>query len=176
MRAKIQTKRLILRRFAARDWQPLMDYAGARDVAIATARLPHPYTYEDAINWIELTMLKAKAEHIYAIADLDDHCIGCVSLISNPSGWELGYWLGKPHWHQGYMREATTTLLTEARQNIAPTKISATVFKDNPRSLALLLSLGFSIIGQDSEFCLARGHDVPTHKLTLKFEEESPDA
>jgi len=176
MRAKIQTERLILRPFAAQDWKSLVNYAGALDVAVATARLPHPYSYEDAINWIEITILKAKAEHIYAIANLDDHCIGCVSLISNPSGWELGYWLGQPQWHQGYMREATTALLTEARQNIAPKKISATVFKDNPRNLALLLSLGFSIVGQDSEFCLARGHGVPTHQLTLTFEEEAPNA
>jgi len=174
MRDKIQTKRLILRPFTAQDWKSIMDYAGSLDVARATARLPHPYTYDDAINWIELTMLMAKTEHIYAIANMDDHCIGCVSLISNAGNWELGYWLGKPHWHQGYMQEATSALLAEAKSTMAAATLIATVFKDNPRSLALLLSLGFSIIGQGTEFCLARDNDVPTDQLTLSFKEEGP--
>lgn len=176
MRNKIKTDRLILRRFVYEDWKSLVNFAGHFDVARATARLPHPYSYADAKNWIEVTKGKSGTDHIYAITTINDKCIGCVSLIPRQSNWELGYWLGKAHWHNGYMREAVAALLTEARPEIAPSKLHADVFVDNPRSLALLLSIGFKLTERASVFCVARGKAVETQKLTLLFEEETSDA
>jgi len=98
--------------------------------------------------------------------------IGCVSLAACGNTWELGYWLGMPHWHQGYMREAVAALLNEAKSFLAPAKLCACVFTDNPRSQALLESFGFQIVKQISEFCVARGHDVAGVSLTLILEQE----
>ena len=169
MRDIIETKRLVLRPFAQTDWKPLVNYAGDINVARATARLPHPYSYADAQNWIELTQVPNE-NHIYGIALKAAHLIGCVSLTAKESTWELGYWLGQPHWHKGYVREASSALLDEARRHLAPADLCACVFIDNPRSLALLQYLGFSLCGQCTEFCVARGHDVEAHKLSLSLE------
>ena len=173
MRNKIETKRLVLRPFVQTDWRSLVNYAGNIDVARATGRLPHPYSFADAQNWIEIT--KASDEnHIYGIAPKDNHLIGCISLTKTGTddvpSWELGYWLGQPHWHKGYMREASSALLHEARARLSPTKLHATVFKDNSRSLALLRYHGFTHAAQTSEFCVARGHDVEAYRLAQVLE------
>lgn len=176
MRNEIKTDRLVLRRFAASDCDSLVKLAGHFDVARATAALPHPYTDADAKTWIEITKDKSGTDHIYVVANVDDVCIGCVSLIPHESNWELGYWLGKPYWQQGIMREAVAALLEEAQSELAPTTIHADVFIDNPRSLALLQSFGFEITDRASEFCVARGETVETNQLTLSFEKEPNDA
>ena len=176
MRNKIKTDRLVLRRFAVSDCEALVKFAGHFDVARATAALPHPYTDTDANTWIEITKDKSGTDHIYAIANADDKSIGCVSLIPHQTHWELGYWLGKPHWKQGFMREAISGLLNEARLKLAPATLHAAVFIDNPRSLALLHSFGFQLTERASEFCVARGETVETNQLTLIFEKEPPHA
>ncbi len=176
MRAKIKTDRLILRLFANSDSEALVKHAGHFDVARATAGLPHPYTHTDAENWIGITKRQSGTNHIYAIANEDDTCIGCVSLTAKNSNWELGYWLAKPHWKNGFMREAVEALLTEARPELAPTTLHADVFIDNPRSLVLLREFGFQITGRASEFCVAQGQDVETNQLTLSFKKELLDA
>jgi len=172
MRNKIKTDRLVLRRFAVSDCEALVKFAGHFDVARATAALPHPYTDTDANTWIEITKDKSGTDHIYAIANMENECIGCVSLLPRQSHWELGYWLGKPYWKKGYMREAVAALLAEARQELALTAIHACVFIDNPRSFALLLSFGFKLTERASEFCVARGETVETNQLTLSYEKE----
>ena len=178
MRRKIETKRLILRSFESQDLNALVKYAGDIDVARATGQLPHPYTKADAQSWLNYNLQQSSAaakSYIYAIASPENALIGCISLMptnddKQAENWNLGYWLGQAHWHKGYMREACAALLIEARQTLAPTNICATVFTDNPRSAAILQHLGFTLTAQVSEFCVARGHNVEAHKLTLSLE------
>lgn len=169
MRDVIETKRLVLRPVVETDWKSIVSYAGDIEVARATGRLPHPYRYADAENWIAITKT-ANTDFIYGIANSDDHLIGCISLIATGGGWELGYWLGQEHWHNGFMREASTSLLVEAKHSLAPAHLTSTVFKDNPRSLAILQFLGFEVSSDCSHFCVARGHEVEAHQLTLFLE------
>lgn len=179
MRDTIETNRLTLRPFTQEDWKSLVNYAGDIDVARATGRLPHPYSSADATNWIELTQTD-HGDYIYGIALKDGHLIGAVSLMKYDSdkdqAWELGYWLGQAYWHKAYMREATTALLDEARIYLAPINLIAHVFTDNPRSLNLLLHLGFKPNAMTSLFCVARGHDVETSQLTRSLGGLSPCA
>lgn len=174
MRDKILTDRLILRKFEADDLKAVAAYAGDYEVARATGQLPHPYTIADAQAWLGYTSTQAAGDHIYAVTDLAHHCLGCISLMSKAGNTaeslELGYWLGKEHWHKGYMREASTALLDAARESLAPIDLRACVFIDNPRSLALLEYLGFKQTSLCSEFCVARGHDVEAHHLALSLD------
>ena len=175
MRDILKTKRLVLRPFVETDWKSLVNYAGDIDVARATGRLPHPYNYEDAQNWIAITK-SAKADHIYGIANNDGHLMGCISLIDTNSRWDMGYWLGQKFWRQGYMREAGQAILSEAKRCLAPTTILATVFKDNPRSHAVLKAFKFQAIAEVSEFCVAQGHAVDACRLELNLASECSDA
>ena len=173
MRNKIETKRLIIRPFESTDLSALVLYAGDYDVAKATGQLPHPYTELEAQSWLDFNQQQSGAatqSQIYAIATQNNGLIGCISLWPKEDGWELGYWLGQRHWHKGYMREASLALLDEARQCLAPTILCACVFTDNPRSAALLQHLGFTMCGQSQEFCVACGHNVDAHNLTLSLE------
>ena len=173
MRKKIETERLVLRPFETQDLTALVSYVGDIDVARATGQLPHPYTKTEAQSWLDFNLGQSSepsTNYIYAIATQDNRLIGCISLIPKRDSWELGYWLGQPHWHKGYMREASSALLDEARRSLAPADLCACVFIDNPRSLALLQHLGFSLCGQCAEFCVARGHDVEAYQLSLSLE------
>lgn len=175
MRDIIKTERLVLRPFEDIDWKSLVNYAGDLDVARATGRLPHPYSYTDAKNWISTTQ-SSISDYIYGIADQDNHLIGCISLTSNHQDWEIGYWLGQKFWRKGYMREASKALLDEAKRCLAPAKVFASVFNDNPRSHALLLSFGFFLIEEISEFCVARGQTVAGQRLQLNLSKEPSNA
>ena len=175
MRDIIETERLVLRPFVETDWKSLVNYAGDIDVARATGRLPHPYGYADAKNWIATTQASS-SDHIYGIADHDNHLIGCISLITSDEDWEIGYWLGQRFWHQGFMREASEALLLEASHSLAPIRIFASVFKDNPRSHALLKALNFRPIEDIFEFCVARGHSVAGQRLQLSLVQEQSNA
>ena len=172
MRDIIETKRLVLRPFVETDWKSLVSYAGDIDVARATGRIPHPYTFADAENWIAITKTKTD-DHIYGIANKNNDLIGCISLTAISGEWVLGYWLGRDHWHKGLMREASTALLAEAQRSLAPAQLTATVFKDNSRSLALLRFLGFKMSSESVQFCVARGHEVDVHELSLSLEASS---
>ena len=177
MRDIIETKRLVLRSFEAQDLNALVTYAGDIDVARATGQLPHPYLETDAKSWLNYNQLQSGLSantHIYAVVTPENQLLGCISLMPKSENeiteWELGYWLGQPHWHKGYMREASSSLLDEARITLAPTNLCATVFKDNPGSLALLLHFGFTLTAETTEFCVARGHKVEAHQLALTLE------
>ena len=177
MRKIIETERLILRPFETSDLTALTRYAGEYDVAKATAQLPHPYTEAEAQAWLDYNQHSSGGpteSHIYAIVTRENSLIGCISLTAKGDGsqadWELGYWLGQPHWRKGYMREASEALLDDAKQHLAPTQLCACVFTDNPRSADLLRHLGFTSCGQSTEFSLARGHEVDAQVLTLSLE------
>jgi len=76
----------------------------------------------------------------------------------------------------GYMREAGQAILSEAKRCLAPTTILATVFKDNPRSHAVLKAFKFQAIAEVSEICVARGHAVDAYRLELNLASECSDA
>jgi len=167
MRIQLTTDRLILRPFDISDVEALVRACNDWDIARQTASLPYPYDNAHAESWLLLMASDdAPKAHIYAITQ-DGDIIGCVSLMAVDEYWDLGYWLTKGCWHQGLMQEAVTALLAEADMTLTNTKITASVYADNPRSLALLNRNGFrETAPQRKEFCVARQTDVPTHILT----------
>ena len=56
----------------------------------------------------------------------------------------LGYILGRPHWKQGYMREALTALIDCAFHEMSLRRLEARVEAHNTASTGLLQRLGFT--------------------------------
>ena len=56
---------------------------------------------------------------------------------------ELGYWLGEPHWGQGYIQEALRAVLDAAHQTREFPLIRAKTLADNAASLHILEKAGF---------------------------------
>ena len=95
--------------------------------------------------------------------------LGCIGLIAPRDGTcdaELGYWLAREHWGQGYASEAGRAMLGIA-QAIGHGAIGAHHFADNPASGRVLARLGFRPIGRATLPCRARGGEVAALRFAL---------
>src|SRR5207253_3423350 len=97
----LPTERLVLRPYSLSDVEPLVRLAGAREVAATTLRIPHPYTEQDARNFIATYQASTGDEARFAITlRTDGQFCGGAGLLLDAAHHhaELGYWLGVPFW------------------------------------------------------------------------------
>jgi RimJ/RimL family protein N-acetyltransferase len=139
---RIQTRRLVLRAPIRGDVPELVKLADNPNIADKLSRLPSPYTRADGIGFVEITSQRPD-ERPYAMT-LEGVFIGVVG-ISFPANQppEFGYWLGEPHWGQGYMNEAVRAVLDAAHQTREFPVIRARALADNAVSLHILEKAGF---------------------------------
>jgi RimJ/RimL family protein N-acetyltransferase len=142
---RIETRRLVLRAPIRGDVPDLVRFANNAAIARVLSRLPHPYTRADGVGFVEIMSQRAD-ERPYAIT-LDGHLIGVVGFSYSPTGEppELGYWLGQPHWGQGYMSEAVRGLLDAAFATGLYARIKSRALKSNSASLRVLDKVGFRV-------------------------------
>jgi RimJ/RimL family protein N-acetyltransferase len=144
---RIATKRLVLRAPIRGDVPDLMKLADNKAIAEKLVRLPHPYTRADAVGFVEI-FAQRPDERPYAIT-LGDRLIGVIGFTffeGKPP--ELGYWLGEPHWGQGYMTEAARALIEAAHKTHHFELIAARALADNDGSLNVLEKVGFKRVGK----------------------------
>ena len=91
-------------------------------------------------------------ENTYAIVLKDtNQIIGCISLMFKDKAnlsiledeAELGYWIGRPYWNQGYVSEAAKTLIRYGFESLHLSKIWCLNFSDNLASARVKEKLGF---------------------------------
>src|ERR1700686_3088559 len=112
---ELRTTHLLLRSFERKDIPAIVRLAGAREVAATTANIPHPYSEDDARNFLAYGQeeLRAGRSAIFAITLLkDDDLCGAVGLTiaSAQQRAELGYWIGIPFWRRGFATEAASAV------------------------------------------------------------------
>lgn len=149
------TRRLRLRPPDLRDAPVIAALAGDRDVAATTARIPHPYTEDDARQLIG-TVLGQSAKDDYfevvrAIVVVETGTLAGMTgaRVTRPHRHaEIGYWIGKPYWGNGYASEAVEGLLGMLLSEVPEIeKYFGRVFAGNPRSSRILERLGFRLEG-----------------------------
>lgn len=147
----IISERLILRKFNSEDVDILAHLANNKKIKKFRASLPHPYTKEHAIDFIN-NLAHNKNEHAFAIT-LNGEFIGTMSLYAKKDKVELGYWLGEPFWGNGYATEAVKALIKTAKDtNICP-PTHALVITANIASINVLKKCGFIIIDERIDDC-----------------------
>jgi len=150
--AVLETARLILRPYCERDIAELLPLIGSLEVARTTLRIPHPYTEQDARDF--LVNIQAEEEVRLGITLRGDgRLIGGVGLrVNSPHGHaELGYWLGVPYWGKGYATESAREMLRYGFENLGLHRIFATCFKYNPASGRILKKIGMRYEGCQRE-------------------------
>jgi [ribosomal protein S5]-alanine N-acetyltransferase len=151
MAGVLQTARLRLRPHTEADVAELVPLIGAREVAATTLRIPHPYTEEDARQFIGR---RDETKIWLAITRLsDERLIGGIGLVLDPQHQhaELGYWLGAPYWGKGFATEAGREMLRYGFEELRLHRIHASHFKHNPRSGRVLQKLGMKHEGCQRE-------------------------
>lgn len=164
----IRTQRLELRPFEAADARRVAYLAGEYAVSKMCGRIPHPYSYPAAIEWIGKTQAQrgSGSEYPFAIVLESDGLIGScgVNRMGEGDVWEIGYWLGMPYWGQGYASEAAEGLMWWAREALGAKVFTAGHFLDNPASGKVLRKLGFVPAGKGELFGLARQRTSPVER------------
>ena len=148
----LKTERLNLRPFRLDDAPVVTVLAGERDIAFNTLNIPHPYEVGMAEEWIgaHQEMYQRGEQLNYAIERKSDRrLVGAVGLMLDPkhNRAELGYWVGKPYWGQGYCTEAAAELLRYGFEVLELNRIQASHYSRNFASGKVMDKLGMKYEG-----------------------------
>ena len=108
----LQTERLILRPLAPQDAPVVSRLAGQRQIADTTSAIPHPYSEQQALQWIvgNAELLAQEKIVVFGIQlKREGNLIGTIGLRdidATHSQAELGYWIAVGCWGKGYATEA----------------------------------------------------------------------
>jgi [ribosomal protein S5]-alanine N-acetyltransferase len=143
----LHTQRLILRAFTLADAPDVQRLAGAREIAAMTLTIPHPYQDGMAEEWIK-THPKAfnEGKDVNLAIVLRDTGLLCgaigLGINQEHNHAELGYWIGKPYWGQGYCTEAAKEILRYGFEVLGLHRIHSGHFSHNPASRRVMQKIG----------------------------------
>ncbi|HDZ08985.1 GNAT family N-acetyltransferase [Pseudohongiella sp.] len=148
----LATERLLLRPFQGTDAARVQSLAGNPAVARMTSNIPHPYTDGEAENWIAAHAddWQRRSAAIFAVClRCDAELIGAVGLMNIHHGdTELGYWIGEPHWGQGYASEAVDAVIGFGMTSLELARVHAHHLSRNPASGKVLRNAGLTRTGK----------------------------
>jgi RimJ/RimL family protein N-acetyltransferase len=143
----IPAPRLLLRPFRPDDAPAVQRLAGDRDIALTTINVPHPYEDGMAEAWIatHADLWTRGAAVICAMEHREQaRLVGAVGItieLEQRRG-ELGYWVGKPWWGNGYATEAARALVGFAFERLGLERVFAHHFASNPASGRVMQKIG----------------------------------
>ena len=150
----IQTPRLVLRPLEQRHADELYPYAADPEVSRRMSWAAHADPRETrAFVDAMITARAAQTELVWAI-EREGAAIGCVGLGGIKwtfRAWridraELGYWMGKPFWGQGFMSEAAYAAATWAFETLGLHKVTIGCIEGNVASQRIIEKLGFRFL------------------------------
>jgi len=144
----IITERLILRPYRLEDATELQMLIGDRDVVTTMTNVPHPYEDGMAEEWIgerQESFEKGKTVDFAITHRQEGFLIGGISLndIDRQSELaEIGYWIGKPYWGNGYGTEVARAVLQYGFEVLGLNRIHGKHFRRNPTSGRIMQKIG----------------------------------
>ena len=166
--------RLHLRRPEAGDAPRVARFMADYDVVKNLSRAPFPYEPKDAVDWLASIAAAEPPRNAYPFAIVTgEGLIGVVGITvnpQNPASVELGYWLGKPYWGQGFATEAARLAVAFAFNDLGLQELEAGHFADNAASGRVLQKLGFAYISVEPRFSKARACEVACRMMSLSRE------
>jgi RimJ/RimL family protein N-acetyltransferase len=171
-----RTERLLLRPGWAQDAPALFDAIGDEAVVRNLASAPWPYTLADAHAFLATERdAGAPSAMIFLRTSGAPQLVGTIGIGRRPDGEkELGYFIGRRFWGQGYATEAGRAVLAFARDSLRLRKLSAGYFLDNPASGRVLEKLGFRPTGAIGQRYSAGRREVASSRL-LELEFGEPE-
>jgi RimJ/RimL family protein N-acetyltransferase len=167
--AYLCTKRLRLRLLKAEDAADISRLLINDPEAVQrTASMGEPMNEAAARDWIERRT--SADQHVFAILLASSgEFIGSIGFGGAREMPYVGYWIGRPHWNQGYATEAVKGLIEYARWLGIPA-LQADTFPDNPASAHVLTKAGFTHSGRIKMNLPMRGglRELEHHVIQLK--------
>lgn len=144
----LQTERLVLRPLTPDDAPVLARRAGRREIADTTISIPHPYSEQQAREWIAAHgELFTKGRGLVFGMELKREAtlagsIGLREIDSEHSQAELGFWVAVEYWGQGYATEAARAVVNFGFDQLGLNRIYAHHMVRNPASGRVLTKIG----------------------------------
>ena len=148
-RATLHTQRLILRPFEIADALDVQRLAGDQAIADTTLNIPHPYEDGMAEQWISTRQPQFEAGELANFAIVlraTGELVGAIGLVINRrfDHAELGYWIGRPYWKQGFCTEAGRAVLRYGFTELNLNRIHAYYLSRNPAPGRVMEKLGMT--------------------------------
>jgi ribosomal-protein-alanine N-acetyltransferase len=156
---KLETERLLLRFFDLSDAERVRELAGDKEIADTTTNIPHPYEKGMAEEWISTHQIEfesGESVRFAIILKATQELIGAIGLNIDKgfNRAELGYWIGKKYWNQGYCTEAARVVLGYGFRQLFLHKITSSHFTWNPSSGKVMRNIGMKKEGVFKEHVL----------------------
>ena len=166
----IRSERLFLRPGWPEDWAEVLAGLGDEEVVRNLARQPWPFGEADARDFATRAQDRFSPHFLVTLPGAAGaQVIGGVGLGASGSTGELGYWIARRHWGQGYATEAVGAVIQIARA-IGHRSLSAWHFLDNPASGRVLAKAGFRPFGEVcTRHSRARGGEAPALAYALEL-------
>jgi len=179
-----RSDRLLLRPIWPEDWEGVLTGISDEGVVRNLARAPWPYGEQDAREFTARAIDPMFPRFLITRAK-DAQTVGCIGIDppppedgEQPGTVEIGYWIARPFWGQGFATEAGRAVLRIA-QTLGYRRVVGSHFLDNPASGKVLEKLGFEPTGRVIErHSCARGERAQTveYALNLVVEADVRDA
>jgi 8-oxo-dGTP diphosphatase len=157
----LRTKRILLRPLQAADAPAFHRLINDWDICRKLPDAPFPYPVQLAGQWIAAAAADREAgaaQQFALVVEATGVLIGCAGLRLARDGKsaDLGYWIGRKYWRQGFGLEVAARLKSWGLAEMQISKITATVAEDNEASLAVLARAGFTETGKGTKAFLCR--------------------
>lgn len=160
----LETERLTLRPLRESDAEDIARQIGDWEVVKNTARIPYPYEPSMAHEFIEHVRQEAPeiGENFAVVKRRGGALIGGLGLRKTTDvpggglGIDIGYWLGRKHWGQGYGGEAVSCAVAYGFEGCGAGRIWATLDKSNVASRRVLEKAGLRLVGSANLYLPAR--------------------
>ena len=172
-----RTPRLLLRPGFPEDAPALAAAIADEAIARNLATVPWPYRMRDAEAFLASPRDPVLPSLlIFERTDGPPRLVGSCGLARRPSGAvEMGYWIARPYWGQGFATEACAALIDIAR-TLGFAQLEGSHFVDNPVSGRVLEKLGFEPLGIVApRLSCARGAEVPARLMRLRLQADVAD-
>ncbi|RHZ97557.1 N-acetyltransferase [Cereibacter sphaeroides] len=156
-KVRIETERMTLRLPAHSDWR---DWAALRAESATFLTPWEPVWSSDHLSrkaftnrvyWAARAESQGTALPVLLIRREDQALLGAITLDNIRRGpaqsGTLGYWIGRPHARQGYMREAIQGIVHHAFTAMDVSRIEAACLPENAASRGVLETCGFKYEG-----------------------------
>jgi RimJ/RimL family protein N-acetyltransferase len=166
-----RTARLLLRPGWAEDAPALARVIADEAIVRNLATAPWPYGEEEARAFLAKPQDPVLPTFLlFRRTDGAPELVGAAGFGRKPGGAvEIGYWIARAHWGQGYATEACRQLVDIARTLGLP-RLEAAHFIDNPASGRVLEKLGFVPTGRTTpRHSCARGSAQLCRLFTLEL-------
>ena len=169
---EIRTERLLIKTPEIDDKFELTQLINDKDVIKWLSEIPFPYTLSHAEEFIERSRERVLKQESYNFMIFQDKkMIGGIGLSEfNNKSCQVGYWLGRQYWGNGFATEALKSILDFGFDQLNLEKIYAAYKIGNEGSVRVLAKCGFEYSRKKYEYDSELNEELLLTEVILRKE------